>query len=392
MDASLTANNPQRDSSRLARPSRSRAPLSDGHSHSAPLMATSSARRSLPLLLGLSMLRTATPFYSSLAPLSQPRYFCMLGGGGGFGKPAAKKGGGKKAGGGTKKRAASSGSGFASMPKDTFKYTGTMRPGIQSPPRTIPSNIIKPDYADDGRPKAGGPLLPWQIEVKTAADIKGMRIAGRVAREILDLACAAAVPGVTTDSIDALVHEECLKRGAYPSPLNYHGFPKSCCTSVNEVICHGIPDSYVLQDGDIVNVDITTYVGGYHGDCSETVCVGEVDEAGRQLVQVTYDCWQAAIDYCKPGALYKGIGSIIEDHIQPYGYTTVQHFCGHGIVSVWSTTYTCTCTRRPLSTPTHSHACSSSLSLFLRANNRARSSTPRPTSSTIGTTSPVRWR
>ena len=335
------------------------------------------------------MLRTATPFYSSLAPLSQPRYFCMLGGGGGFGKPAAKKGGAKKAGGGTKKRAASSGSGFASMPKDTFKYTGTMRPGIQSPPRTIPSNIIKPDYADDGRPKAGGPLLPWQIEVKTAADIKGMRIAGRVAREILDLACAAAVPGVTTDSIDALVHEECLKRGAYPSPLNYHGFPKSCCTSVNEVICHGIPDSYVLQDGDIVNVDITTYVGGYHGDCSETVCVGEVDEAGRQLVQVTYDCWQAAIDYCKPGALYKGIGSIIEDHIQPYGYTTVQHFCGHGIVSVQHTAH-CTCTRRPLSTPTH--ALAPPLSSPFCANNRARSSTPLPTSSTIRTTSPVRWR
>ena len=332
------------------------------------------------------MLRTATPFYSSLAPLSQPRYFCMLGGGGGFGKPAAKKGGAKKAGGGTKKRAASSGSGFASMPKDTFKYTGTMRPGIQSPPRTIPSNIIKPDYADDGRPKAGGPLLPWQIEVKTAADIKGMRIAGRVAREILDLACAAAVPGVTTDSIDALVHEECLKRGAYPSPLNYHGFPKSCCTSVNEVICHGIPDSYVLQDGDIVNVDITTYVGGYHGDCSETVCVGEVDEAGRQLVQVTYDCWQAAIDYCKPGALYKGIGSIIEDHIQPYGYTTVQHFCGHGIVSVQH----CTCTRRPLSTPTH--ALAPPLSSLFCAIYRARSSTPLPTSSTIRTTSPVRWR
>ena len=129
---------------------------------------------------------------------------------------------------------------------DTFPYTGSVRPGIQSPKREIPRNIVRPDYAADGRPKARGPLLPWQVEVKSAKDIEGMRAAGRVAREVIDAAGRMVRPGVTTEAIDALVTEETVKRGAYPSPLNYHGFPKSCCTSVNEVICHGIPDSTVL--------------------------------------------------------------------------------------------------------------------------------------------------
>jgi len=228
--------------------------------------------------------------------------------------------------------------GFGKPKKDTYRYSGKLRPGRQSATREVPASILKPDYAASGVPRAGGPLLPWQIEVKSAADIAAMRIAGRAAREVLDLAGAMVAPGVTTDSIDELVHAETLKRGGYPSPLNYHGFPKSCCTSVNEVICHGIPDSYQLQDGDIVNIDVTCYVGGYHGDCSETYLVGDVDEAGRQLVKVTYDVWQAAIAHCKPGALYKGIGGIIEDSIQKYGYSSVAHFCGHGIGKTFHTT------------------------------------------------------
>jgi len=180
-------------------------------------------------------------------------------------------------------------------------------------------------------------MLPWQIDVKSAEDIEGMRAAGRVAREVLDLAGALAAPGVTTDAIDALVTEETIKRGAYPSPLNYHGFPKSCCTSVNEVICHGIPDSNVLKDGDVLNIDITCYFGGYHGDCSEMVLIGDVDDAGKRLVKVTHDCWRAAIDYCKPGQPYSGIGKVIEDYIAPYGYTSVREFCGHGIGKVFHT-------------------------------------------------------
>ena len=291
------------------------------------------AQRSLAaVFFPLAMLRAVRAYHGPLPRLLLPsasRPICMLGGGAsGSSKAAApttKKGGGRH-------------SPTRSFGTDSFVYAGKLRPGRQSPPRTVPASIVTPDYARDGRPKGGGPMLPWQIEVKTARDIEGMRVAGRVAREVLDLAGALAQPGVATDEIDALVHAETIKRGAYPSPLNYHGFPKSCCTSVNEVICHGIPDSRVLRDGDIVNIDITCYYGGYHGDLSEMFLVGDVDEAGKQLVKVTHDCWRAAIEYCKPGQPYKGIGSIIEDYIKPYGYTSVRHFCGHGIGKVFHTT------------------------------------------------------
>ena len=168
-------------------------------------------------------------------------------------------------------------------------YTGRVTPGTQSPTRRVPAGIARPDYADDGQPKTKG-LLPGQIEVKSAKDIEAMRVVGRLAREVLDVATrlvATAGPGLTTDEIDALVHKETVARGAYPSPLNYRGFPKSCCTSVDEVICHGIPDSRELQDGEIVNIDVTCFYGGFHGDCSETHLVGAVDERGKQLVRVT---------------------------------------------------------------------------------------------------------
>jgi len=128
-----------------------------------------------------------------------------------------------------------------------------------------------------------------------------------------------------------VVHEATIKRNSYPSPLNYHGFPKSCCTSVNEIICHGIPDSSVLVEGDIVNIDVTVFHDGVHGDCSETVFVGAVDDRVRDLVVTTFDCWMAAIAYCRPGRSYSDIGGIIEDIIAPKGYSTVKEFCGHGV-------------------------------------------------------------
>lgn len=215
---------------------------------------------------------------------------------------------------------------------DTFAYTGLLRPGRLTPTRLVPAHIPRPDYAADGQPKSSGSWLPWRrIEVKDAQAITGMRRAGRVARETLDAAIRAVAVGATTDSIDAVAHEEAVARGAYPSPLNYNGFPKSCCTSVNEVICHGIPDSYVLRDGDIVNVDVTCFVGGYHGDCSETVLVGDVDEAGRRLVRATHDAWRAAIATCRPGAPYSGIGAAVDDFVEPLGYTSCRTFIGHGI-------------------------------------------------------------
>lgn len=181
-------------------------------------------------------------------------------------------------------------------------------------------------------------MLPWIIEVKKADEIEKMRAAGRVAREVLDTAGAAVAAGVTTDEIDTIVFNECMKRGAYPSPLNYHGFPKSCCTSVNEVICHGIPDKRKLQEGDIVNLDITCYLDGYHGDCSEMFVVGgDTDEESKKLLQATYDCWVKAMEFVKPGRDYKDIGGIIEDHVTDLGFTTVKNFCGHGIGSVFHT-------------------------------------------------------
>ena len=151
-----------------------------------------------------------------------------------------------------------------------------------------------------------------------------MRESGRIAREVLDAAGRMVRPGISTDEIDRVAHEEAIARGAYPSPLNYHGFPKSCCTSINEVICHGIPDSTVLKDGDLVNIDITVFYNGFHGDCSEMFFVGDVDPAGQELVRVTYECWQEAINFCKPGRAYKDIGAIIEDYVSKYGYSTVK--------------------------------------------------------------------
>lgn len=230
-------------------------------------------------------------------------------GGGGFGKPSAKPPPPPKKRKGKPAAAAASRDPLA----DTFAYTGAARPLKRSPTRAVPEGIMRPDYWEDGIPKKTGARLPWVIETKSPEAIEAMRKSGRIAREVLDAAGRAVKVGMTTDDIDAIVHAETTLRGAYPSPLNYNGFPKSCCTSVNEVICHGIPDASVLKDGDLVNIDITCYFNGYHGDCSEMFYVGDVDEKGRDLVKVTYDCWQEALNFCKPGRAYKDIGAIIEE-------------------------------------------------------------------------------
>lgn len=190
--------------------------------------------------------------------------------------------------------------GFGASPR--FKYSGKLRPGTQTPKSVVPQHIQRPDYASDGVPKqTKPPSPPWVITAQSDETIQKMRVAGRFAREVLDEAIRMVKPGITTDTIDKLVHSETIKRNAYPSPLNYGLFPKSCCTSINEVICHGIPDSTVLQDGDIINIDVTVYYDGVHGDCSETVFVGNVNDEARDLVKTTYDAWQAAIAICKPG-------------------------------------------------------------------------------------------
>jgi methionyl aminopeptidase len=172
------------------------------------------------------------------------------------------------------------------------------------------------------------------IEVKNKKQIEGVRLACQISREVLDIAAAAVKPGITTDEIDRIVHEATIARNAYPSPLNYHKFPKSCCTSVNEVICHGIPDFRPLKEGDIVNLDISCYYGGYHGDVNATYYVGgieKVDEDSKRLVETTRECLNAAIDICRPGTFYREIGNVIQKIAQAKGLSVVRSYCGHGI-------------------------------------------------------------
>jgi methionyl aminopeptidase len=204
--------------------------------------------------------------------------------------------------------------------------TTPLRPGRLSPTRVVPEGIARPDYAETGRPGAWSEPLVRPPDV-----IERMRVAGRAAAEVLAVVGAAVGPGVTTDELDALAHEECIARGGYPSPLNYNGFPKSLCTSVNEVICHGIPDDRALVDGDIVNLDVTIYLDGVHGDTNATFLVGEVDEDSRRLVRVTYECLLKGIDAVRPGRPISDIGAAIEAHAQGGGYGVVRAFVGHGV-------------------------------------------------------------
>lgn len=164
-----------------------------------------------------------------------------------------------------------------------------------------------------------------------------MRVACKLGREVLDEAARVCDVGVTTDEIDRIVHEACIERECYPSPLNYYEFPASCCTSVNEVICHGIPDTRPLKDGDICNVDITVYHRGFHGDLNETFLVGEVDNKYKNLVKVTHECLMKAIHIVKPGEKYREIGNIIQKHAQAHGFSVVRSYCGHGIHRLFHT-------------------------------------------------------
>lgn len=182
-----------------------------------------------------------------------------------------------------------------------------------------------------------------------------MRVSCKLGREVLDEAAKVCDVGITTDEIDRVVHEACIERECYPSPLNYYEFPASCCTSVNEVrkflpfffilvfwflqvICHGIPDTRPLKDGDICNVDITVYHRGFHGDLNETFFVGNVKEQHKNLVKVTHECLMKAIDIVKPGEKYREIGNVIQKHAQAHGYSVVRSYCGHGIHRLFHTT------------------------------------------------------
>ena len=210
--------------------------------------------------------------------------------------------------------------------------TEHIRPGRVSPMRSVPTDIPRPPYAETGLPVR----IP-ESHVRTPEVIERMRRAGREAAQVLQTVAAAIAPGVTTDELDALCHEEIIRRGAYPSPLNYGGFPKSLCTSVNEVICHGIPDDRALVDGDIVNLDVTIYLDGVHGDTNATFPVGQIDEESAQLIDVTRECLDRGIAAVHPGRPISDIGRAIQHHAESHGYGVVRAFVGHGIAEQFHT-------------------------------------------------------
>jgi len=170
------------------------------------------------------------------------------------------------------------------------------------------------------------------ITIKGEVEIDAMRAACRLAAKTLKLAGELVKPGVSTEEINTFVHEYTLEAGATPAPLNYHGFPKSVCTSINEVVCHGIPSPKdILKDGDIVNIDVTTILDGFHGDTSRTFLVGEVRPELCKLVDVTWECLQRGIAKVRPGARIREIGGAIQDYAEPLGYGVVREYVGHGI-------------------------------------------------------------
>ena len=171
------------------------------------------------------------------------------------------------------------------------------------------------------------------VSIKSAEDIEKMRIAGRLASEVLEMIAEYVKPGVTTGELDRICHDYIVnEQAAIPAPLNYHGFPKSICTSVNEVICHGIPsDKKVLRNGDILNIDVTVIKDGWHGDTNKMFYIGDVPEHAKRLCQVTQECLYKAIDVVRPGARLSDIGDVIAKHAHSKHYSVVEEYCGHGI-------------------------------------------------------------
>ncbi|WP_204163405.1 type I methionyl aminopeptidase [Nocardioides gilvus] len=192
--------------------------------------------------------------------------------------------------------------------------------------RPVPGTITRPEYVDKPAP---APFLG--SEIKDAETIEKMRVAGRLAAQARELVGSHVTPGVTTDELDRIGHEFLCDHGAYPSTLGYRNFPKSLCSSINEVICHGIPDARVVEDGDIVNIDITAYLDGVHGDTNATFFAGDVDEESRLLVERTKESLDRAIKAVKPGRRINVIGRVIESYAKRFGYGVVRDFTGHGI-------------------------------------------------------------
>ncbi|WP_353066681.1 type I methionyl aminopeptidase [Arcanobacterium hippocoleae] len=203
---------------------------------------------------------------------------------------------------------------------------GDLQAGKLSPHRAVPASIARPEYLfHDGPEQVNAP------EVKSAETIEKIRRASQIAADALYTAGAAVAPGITTDELDRIAHEYLCDHGAYPSCLGYMGFPKSICTSVNEVICHGIPDDRPLQEGDIVNLDVTAYLDGVHGDTNAMFYAGEVDQESRLLCERTYSAMMRGIKAVQPGRAINVIGRVIESYAKRFNYGVVEDFTGHGV-------------------------------------------------------------
>ncbi|GAA3735863.1 type I methionyl aminopeptidase [Salinactinospora qingdaonensis] len=204
--------------------------------------------------------------------------------------------------------------------------TTPLVPGRLSPQRSVPAHIARPEYVGKKHPVEG-----VSGDIQSAETIEAMRVAGRIAAQALHEVGRNVKPGMTTDDLDRIGHEFLCDHGAYPSTLGYKGYPKSLCSSLNEVICHGIPDDTVISDGDIVNIDITAYINGVHGDTNATFLAGDVDEESRLLVERTREALNRAIKACRPGRRVNVIGRVIESYAKRFDYGVVRDFTGHGV-------------------------------------------------------------
>jgi methionyl aminopeptidase len=209
------------------------------------------------------------------------------------------------------------------MPRD---IDGHLVPGTISPRRVVPAGIPRPEYVGRAEPDERGVSDRYSPD-----EVERIRTAGRIAARAVDAAAAAIRPGTTTDELDAVAHGFLIAHGAYPSTLEYRGYPKSSCTSVNEVICHGIPDDTELADGDIVKIDVTAYVDGMHGDLCAAFAVGEVDQDAALLIERTREAMMRGIRAVAPGREVNVIGRAIESYARRFGYGVVRDYTGHGV-------------------------------------------------------------
>ena len=213
-----------------------------------------------------------------------------------------------------------------------FNAQGHVTPGIVASRRQIPSHITRPPYVGLAAPP------PYTgANVYSREEVEKIRLAGRIASQALDAVAEAVRPGVSTQALDRIAEDVVVGAGAYPSCLDYRGFPKASCTSVNEVVCHGIPDDTVLREGDIVNVDVTAYLDGFHGDTNRTFRVGEVAEEVDLLIERTHEAMIRGIRAARPGREVNVIGRVIENYAKRFGYGVIRDFTGHGVGAAFHT-------------------------------------------------------